>query len=52
MTRTTRFRRTILQLRHIFFTDALTFMLPPLEKIHGRIFSGIHLPRQTHAAAG
>jgi hypothetical protein len=25
ITRTTRLRRTILQLRHIFFTDALTF---------------------------
>jgi hypothetical protein len=26
MTRTTPWRRTILQLRHIFFTDAATFM--------------------------
>ena len=27
MTRTTRFRLTILQLRQIFFTDALTFIV-------------------------
>lgn len=40
MTRTTRLRRTILQLRHIFFTDALTFIFY------------LSLPGQTHAAAG
>ena len=30
MTRTTRLRRTILHLRQIFFTDAITFIVPLL----------------------
>jgi hypothetical protein len=42
ITRTTRLRRTILQLRHIFFTDVLTFIVTlPSPLLAGK----------THAAA-
>jgi hypothetical protein len=36
ITRTTRLRRTILQLRQIFFTDARTFMIFSFKKLQSR----------------
>jgi hypothetical protein len=46
MTRTTPLRRTILQFRQIFFTDALTFIVPSFFLDYSQVETAVDARRQ------